>query len=315
MQISPHSIHSSAAVIKGGPKAWSRYLRATSAVFRAQPRTVGAGNCAGHRCERAGVRGGNVAVGRSVKRDDIGVSYCFGRGIGLGLVENGRNRVVPQGICPFYDVDFAAPGPLLDCCCPCCWPLKERTWVKLAEAEGADRKRTAPHPRGIWSISKMYTPSPKRSLDTIRTDSRPGVMVATFLSSARIVKVLSAIKHALDTSWYVGGAIYSMIPIRRTEQSFHQRICIVHSVMFIDSNDKYELHNSTRKIRVCKEICSDARMSNLLTVGISLPTESVHKLLSDKRLSQRYLRVQPRSMQREEHESELACRRNVVHDK
>lgn len=76
-----------------------------------------------------------------------------------------------------------------------------------------------------------------------------------------------------------------MIPIRRIEQSSRQRICIIHSVVSMDFNSKYELHNPTRGIRVCKEICSDARMSNLLTANVSLPTESVHKPLSDKRLS------------------------------
>lgn len=55
-------------------------------------------------------------------------------------------------------------------------------------------------------------------------------------------------------------------------------------------------------------------MSSLLAASISLPTEPAHKPLADKGLSQRYLRIQSRSKQREEHEGNLECsRKNVAH--
>jgi len=71
--------------------------------------------------------------------------------------------------------------------------------------------------------------------------------------------------------------------------------------MFMWSNDKYGLYNSICGISVCKEIYSRAPMSNLLAGNDCLPTEPIHKPLTDKGLSQRYLRIQSRSMQREEH--------------
>lgn len=70
--------------------------------------------------------------------------------------------------------------------------------------------------------------------------------------------------------------------------------------MFIWSNDKYELDNSICGISVRKEIYSEAPMSNLLAANNCLPTEPIHKPLSDKGLSQRYLRIQSRSMQHKE---------------
>ena len=153
----------------------------------------------------------------------------------------------------------------------------------------------------------MYTPSPKRSLDTRRTDSRPGPRFATFLLSARIVKVLSAIEYVSSQLAHGRGRglTYSMRPVRRTLQSSHQDICIVHSVIFIRSNSKYELYNSVCGIGVCIEIYSNAPMSNLLAAIHCLPTEPIHKPVADKGFFQRYLRIQSRSMQHEKHEGEL----------
>ena len=101
---------------------------------------------------------------------------------------------------------------------------------------------------------KRYTRSPKTSLDTSRTDSRPGERLATFLSSARIVKAVSAIQYASEPSWYMEGVTYSKTSVLRTEQSFHRCICVVHSVMIINFNNKYTLYNSIRGIGVRKEI-------------------------------------------------------------
>ena len=98
---------------------------------------------------------------------------------------------------------------------------------------------------------------------------------------------------------------YSMRPVRRTLQSSHQDIYIVYSVILIRSNNKYELYNPVRGISVCIEIYSDVPMSNLLAASHCLPTEPIHKPVTDKGFFQRYLRIQSRSMQCEKHEGEL----------
>ena len=82
-----------------------------------------------------------------------------------------------------------------------------------------------------------------------------------------------------------------MRPIRLTARSSHQDICIVHSAIVIRSNNKYELYNSVRDIGVCIEIYSDTPMSNLLAASHGLPTEPIHKPLTDKGFFQRYLRI------------------------